>query len=48
MDGKDDPPDELRYKREGKKNCFMNQEHADDSFEAKNRDISKVRSKRRK
>ena len=32
MDGKDDPPDDLRYNGEGKKNHYMNQEHVEDSF----------------
>ena len=47
MDGEDDPPDDLRYNREGKKNRCMNQEHAEDSYEANNHIISKVRSKSR-
>ena len=44
MDGEDDTPDNLRYNGEGKKNCCMNREHAEDSFEAINCNISKVRS----
>ena len=32
MDGEDEPPDELRYNREGKKNSCMNWEDAEDSF----------------
>ena len=47
MDGEDDPPDDLRYNGEGKKNHYMNQEHVEDSFEVNNRNISKVRSKSR-
>ena len=47
MDGEDNPPDDLRYNGEGKKKCCMNREHADDSFEANNRNISKVRSESR-
>ena len=45
MDGEDDPPDDLRYNGEGKENCCINWEHAEDSFEANDRNISKVRSK---
>ena len=47
MDGEEDPPDELRYNGEGKKNRFMNQEHDEDSFEANNCNISKVRRESR-
>ena len=47
MDGEDNPTDEIRYNGEGKKNRCMNWEHAEDSFEAKNRKISKVRSESR-
>ena len=47
MYGEDEPPDDLRYNGEGNKNCCMNREHAEDSFEAKNRKISKVRSESR-
>ena len=43
MDVEDDPPDDLRYNEEGKKNRFMNWEHVEDSFEANNHNISKVR-----
>ena len=45
MYGEDDPPDDLRYNGEGMKNRCMNREHAEDSFEANNHNISKVRSK---
>ena len=44
MDGEGKPPDDLRYNGEGKKHIGMNRDHAEDSFEAKNRNISKVRS----
>ena len=44
MDGEDDPPDDLRYNGEGKENCCINWEHAEDSFEARNCDTSKIRS----
>ena len=44
MNGDDELPDDLRYNGEGKKNCCINQEHAEDSFEASNFNISKVRS----
>ena len=47
MDVEDEPPDDLRYNGEGKKNRCMNREHTEDSFEANNRNISKVRSKSR-
>ena len=47
MDGEDQPPDDLRYNGEGKKNCCFNQEHAEDKFEAINRNTSKVRSESR-
>ena len=47
MDGEDDPPDDLRSNVEGKKNCCMNREHVEDSFEANNHNISKVRSESR-
>ena len=40
----DYPPDDLRYNVEGNKHCYINQEHAEDIFEASNRKISKVRS----
>ena len=40
MDGEDEPPDDLRYNGEGKKN-------RKDSFEANNSNIRKVRSKSR-
>ena len=45
MDGEEEPPDELRYNGEGKKNCCINQEHAEESFEVRNHNISKVMSK---
>ena len=32
MDGEDELPDDLRYNGEGKKNCCMNRENAEDSF----------------
>ena len=44
MDGEDEPHDDLRYNGEGNKNRCMNREHAEDSFEANNRNISKIRS----
>ena len=44
MDGQDYPPDDLSYNGEGKKSCCMNQEHAEDIFEANYRNTSKVRS----
>ena len=47
MDGEDEPPDDLRYNGEGKKNRCMNREHAEDSFEASNCNTGKVRSKSR-
>ena len=47
MDGENNPPEDLRHNGEGNKNCCMNREHAEDSFEAKNRKISKVRSESR-
>ena len=47
MDGEDQPPDELRYDGEGKKLFSMNREHVEDSFEANNHNISKVRSESR-
>ena len=47
MDGEDEPPDDISYNVEGKKNSCMNREHAEDTFEANNRNISKVRSKNR-
>ena len=45
MDGEYESPDDLRYNVEGKKNRCMNWEHAEDSFEANNTNVSKVRSK---
>ena len=33
IEGEDEPPDDLRYNGEGKKNCCINREHAEDSFE---------------
>ena len=47
MYGEDETPDDLKYNGEGKNNRCITQEHAEDSFEASNRDISKVRSKSR-
>ena len=47
MDGEDNPHDDFRYNGEGKKNWCMNREHAEDIFEAKNCNISKVRSESR-
>ena len=47
MDGEDKPPDDLRYNVEGNKNRSMTREHAEDSFEANNRNISKVKSESR-
>ena len=44
MDGEDNPPDDLRYNGEYKKKRCINWEHAEDSFEANNHNISKVRS----
>ena len=44
IDGEDKSPDDLRYNVEGKKKRFVNRDHAEDSFEAINRNISKVRS----
>ena len=44
MDGEEKTPDDLRYNGEGNKNRCMNQEHAEDIFEANNCNISKVRS----
>ena len=32
MDGEDETSDDLRYNGEGKKNCCINWEHAEDSF----------------
>ena len=47
MDGEDEPPDYLRYNGEGKKIRSINREHAEDSFEASNHSISKVKGKSR-
>ena len=47
IDGEDETTDDLRYNVEGKKNRFITREHAEDSFEASNRNISKVRSESR-
>ena len=44
MDREDEPPDDLRYSGEDKKNRFMNREHAEDIFKASNCSIIKVRS----
>ena len=46
-DGEEGTTDDLRYNGEGKKNNSMDQKHAEESFEASNHNISKVRSKRR-
>ena len=45
IDGENYPHDELRYNGEGKKNSCINREHAEDIFEARNRNTSKVISK---
>ena len=47
MDREYHPHDDLRYNGEGNKHHFMNLDHAEDSFEAKKRNISKVRSETR-
>ena len=47
MDGEDGSPDDLRYNGEDKKNRSITREHAEDSFEARNCNTSKVRSKSR-
>ena len=47
MDGEDNPPYDLRYNGEFNKNSCMYLDHAEDSFEANNRNIIKVRSKSR-
>ena len=44
MDGEDDPPDDLRKNGEVKKNRCITREHAEDIFEASNRNTSNVRS----
>ena len=44
MDGKDEPPDDLRYNGEGNKNRCINWEYAEESFEVSYHKISKVRS----
>ena len=44
MDGDNYPPDDLRYNGEGRENCCINREHAEESFESSNSNISKVRS----
>ena len=44
MDGEEKTPDDLRYNGEGNKNRCMNQEHAEDIFEANNCNIIKVKS----
>ena len=46
MDGEEKPPNDLRYNGEGNKNCCINREHAEYSFEASNHNTSKFRSKR--
>ena len=43
IDGKQ--PDDLRYNEESKKNCCITSEHVEDSFEARNCNTIKVRSK---
>ena len=45
MDGEEEPHEYLRYIIEGKKNCCITQEHAEDSFEASNCYTSNIRSK---
>ena len=47
MDGEDEPTYELMYDGKGKKNHCMNREHAEDSVEANNCSISKLRSESR-
>ena len=47
MNGEEEPTDDLRYNGEGKKNCCINRENAEDSFEASDHNITKVRSKSR-
>ena len=47
MDGEDDPHDDLRYNGEGKKNSCIAHEHVENTFEAINRNTSKVSSKTR-
>ena len=42
MDEEEEPPDNLRYNGEGKKNCCIIREHAEDSFEASNCNTSRV------
>ena len=44
MDGEEYPPDDFRYNGEGKKNRCITWEHAEESFEAGNQNIRKVRS----
>ena len=44
MDREEEPPDELMYNGECKKNCCINREHAEDSFEVSNRNIKNGRS----
>ena len=44
MDREDEPPDDLRYNVEGKKNRCITWEHLEDIFEASNRNTRKVRS----
>ena len=45
MDGEDNPPDDLRYNGEGKKNSCITREHSENVFEVRNCNTSKVRSK---
>ena len=47
VDGEEEPPDNFRYNGKGRKNRCMNREHVEDSFEANNHNISKVRSESR-
>ena len=44
MDGEEELPDDLSYDGECEKNCCMNRENAENTFEANNCNISKVRS----
>ena len=44
IDREEDRPDGLRYNGEGNKNRCINREHAEESFEVSNRNVSKVRS----
>ena len=42
MVGEDEPNDDLRYDGEGNKNCCINREHSEHSFEENNCNINKV------